>query len=177
MNERIRRGCPGVEQMPLGDGEPRPVAIFDRDGVLNVDEGYVHRRADFHWTPGAIEAIHNLKALGYWVVVATNQSGIGRGLYAESDLLALSEWMLGEAPIDAIFYCPHHPDENCHARKPGTGMLEAAFACFPGDKSRSFMIGDRSKDIEAAEGFGIPGHLYESGDLSAFVSRIVQPVA
>ncbi len=177
MNERIRRGCPGERQISLGEGRARPIAVFDRDGVLNVEKGYVHRLEDFEWSPGAVEAIKNLKAMGYWVVVVTNQSGIGRELYAESDLLALSEWMLGEAPIDAIFYCPHHPDENCHARKPGTGMLEAAFTCFPGDRSRSFMIGDRSKDIEAAEAFGIRPFLYSTGDLSEIVSQITRPVA
>lgn len=177
MNERIRRGCPNEPQISLGEGEPRPIAVFDRDGVLNVEKGYVHRLADFEWTPGAIEAIRNLKALGYWVVIATNQSGIGRELYAESDLLALSEWMLEQAPIDAIFYCPHHPDENCPARKPGTWMLEAAFTCFRGDRSRSFMIGDRSKDIEAADAFGIRSVLYKGGDLSEIVAQIVRPVA
>ncbi len=168
LDPRIRRGCPGQDGPPLAprDAPRRPAAFLDRDGVLNVEYGYVHLRENFEWTPGALQALRALKEAGYWVVVVTNQSGIGRGLYTEEEFLALTEWMLGEtdragARIDAVYYCPHHPDEQCPARKPSTGMLERATRDLPIDLKRSFLVGDRPSDAEAAERFGVRAVLLE----------------
>lgn len=186
LSDRVRRGCPGERRTDeRAGGEPRAVAFLDRDGVVNADRGYVHRVDDFEWMPGAIEAIKYLNTKGYAVAVVTNQSGIGRGLYGEEEFMFLTLWMLNEIDqagghIDAVYYCPHHPEsENeeykaaCRARKPGPGMLERAEADFIVDKSRSFLIGNRDSDIGAAQAFGIDGYLYEDGDLLAFVRSIV----
>jgi D-glycero-D-manno-heptose 1,7-bisphosphate phosphatase len=122
--------------------------------VLNRDFGYVHRVEDFEWMPGALAALARLKEAGYWVAVVTNQSGIERGYYSEEDFLALSAWMVGEAFFDAVLYCPHLTTP-CPARKPGTGMLETAARMFPVDKQRSFLVGDKETDLQAASAFGI----------------------
>jgi len=174
VDPRIRAGCP-----PYVSGEggaPKPVAFLDRDGVVNREFGFVHRVEDFQWCDGAIDAIRYLNAQDYKVIVVTNQSGIGRGLYTLDDFLMLSRWMLEEADrlgatISALYYCPHHPDDLCPARKPGTGMLEAAECDFGVDRERSILIGDRGTDIEAATAFGIKGKLYKHGNLLAFAQE------
>jgi len=155
-------------------GPRRPTVFFDRDGVLNIDHGYVAKRHDWEWTPGALRALRYLKRKGFRLIVVTNQSGIGRGLYTEEDLLDLTEFLASESPVDAVYYCPHHPDDKCPARKPGTSMLEAAALDWQIDMSRSFLIGDRDTDLEAARRFGIPSHLYTGGDLYRFVRKIVR---
>ncbi len=186
-SDRIRCGCPGVPrgQKQLGQGL-RPVAFLDRDGVVNADKGYVHKIDEFEWMPGAMAAIRFLNDRRFIVAVVTNQSGIGRGYYGEEEFLKLSDWMLEEADrqgahIDAIYYCPHHPEsddpryrEMCPARKPGTMMLERAEEEFEIDKARSFLIGNRDTDLYAADSFGISGFMYESGDLAERIRVIVE---
>src|SRR6266540_4662404 len=112
----------------------RPAIFFDRDGVLNLDGGYLFRSEHVRWMPGAMAAVRRANQLGFATVVVTNQSGVARGLYTEADILALHEWMqarLGEAGarIDAFYYCPHHPEASepayrvaCDCRKPLPGM-------------------------------------------------------
>ena len=132
-----------------------PTAFLDRDGVLNVDKGYVSRQEDFEWVEGAKEAVDWLRASGYRVVIVTNQSGIGRGYYSESDFLRLMESVLGEIEVDAVFYCACSPESGCPWRKPGTGMLEAADRIAAVDRARSFLVGDKESDLEAAVRFGV----------------------
>lgn len=186
-SDKIRRGCPDAPVRVKEAGlEPRPAVFLDRDGVVNSDKGYVHDIDEFAWMPGAIDAMRFLNQRGYLVFVVTNQSGIGLGLYQEAEFMFLTMWMLDHVDsagvhIDAVYYCPHHPESPepeyfsvCPARKPGSGMLEMAAKEFEIEKSRSFLIGNRDSDIGAAEAFGIPGHIYESGDLEAFVREIVE---
>ncbi len=168
----IRRGCPGFPCQPMQAGIA-PAAFLDRDGVINVDHGYVSIKERFEWMPGAISAIQWLREEGYRVFVVTNQSGIGRGLYTEGDFLVLSNWMLETIHLDALYYCPHTPEDQCPARKPGAGMLEKAALEFELDKTRSFMIGDKSADQAAAENFGIPGYDFHGGDLLVRLTSIV----
>lgn len=149
-----------------------PTAFLDRDGVLNTDHGYVSELKDFEWVSGAQTAITNLKAQGYRVVVATNQSGVGRGLYSEDQFLALSQWMLDHSSIDAFCYCPHAPEVHCPARKPGIAMFETVDLHLGVERSKSFFVGDKDSDMLAAERFGIKGHRFESGDLAEFIARI-----
>ena len=97
------------------EGAPKPAAFLDRDGVINVDSGYVYRPEDFAWIEGAKEAVKFLNDNAYLVFVVTNQGGVAHGFYEEDDVLSLHRWLSGElalfgAHIDAFFYCPHHPD-------------------------------------------------------------------
>lgn len=135
-------------------------AFIDRDGVINEDREFVYRGADFHFIPGSIEALRALRAAGYRLVVITNQSGIGRGLFSEADYLALEAYMrahLEQAGVvlDSIQYCPHAPDAECECRKPRPGMLLAAIRELEIDPSQSLLIGDRAADIAAGRAAGI----------------------
>lgn len=164
----------------------RPAAFFDRDGVFNQDQGYVHRVEDLVWIPGGPQAVRRLNDLGYLVIVVTNQSGIGRGYYDEASMHAIHEALAAHLAteggrIDAFYFAPHHeealeeryrhPDHP--DRKPNPGMLLRAMQAFPIDKTRSFLIGDKPSDMEAARRAGVRGHLFTGGDLDALVRRIV----
>ena len=160
-------------------------AFLDRDGVLNVDKGYVSRVEDFEWIAGAIEAVRRLNEAGYLVVVATNQSGIARQYYTEADFMALTAWMRRElaargARLDTVYHCPHHADGgdpvfaiDCDCRKPKPEMLLRAIADLGIDPSQSFLIGDKEADMEAANAAGVSGYLFEGGNLDAFVASVL----
>ena len=186
-SDKIRRGCPEAPEQQKQPGQPpRPAVFLDRDGVVNADKGYVHDIDEFEWMPGAVEAMRFLNQRGYLVFVVTNQSGIGLRYYQEEEFMFLTLWMLEHVDnagvnIDAVYYCPHHPESPdqeylavCPARKPGAGMLTRAAEEFEIDVSRSFLVGNRESDLGAAKAFGIPGYMYESGDLAAFVREIVE---
>lgn len=136
-------------------------AIFlDRDGVINKDLGYVHTIKDFHFLPGVFEALRTFDSLGYLLIIVTNQSGIGRGYYTQNNFKMLTDWMkkrLQEAGIEiaGVYHCPHHPDDGCDCRKPQPGLILQAAKDFDIDLSRSWMIGDKQSDIEAARRAGV----------------------
>lgn len=146
----------------------RRAAFLDRDGVVNVDHGYVFRPEDFEFVPGALEAAAHLVRDGFALVVVTNQSGIARGLYTEADFTALTAWMTGAfaaaaAPLAGTYFCPHHPTEGigsymriCDCRKPAPGLLFRAAAELQLDLGRSVMFGDRASDLQAANDAGVP---------------------
>jgi D-glycero-D-manno-heptose 1,7-bisphosphate phosphatase len=146
-----------------------PAAFLDRDGVLNVDHGYAHRPDQIEWVTGAAQAVRLLNEAGYTVIVVTNQAGVARGLYNEVAIRNLHAHMQDVlqtqgARVDAFYYCPHHPDGTvkefavaCLCRKPGAGMLEQAARDWPIDIGRSFMIGDKDTDMQAAAAFKIRG--------------------
>jgi D-glycero-D-manno-heptose 1,7-bisphosphate phosphatase len=148
----------------------RKAAFLDRDGVINLDRGYVHRWEDFEFVPGAIEAMRRLEAAGYVLVVVTNQSGIARGLYGERDLEALGaalyEHLESEnVHLAAIEFCPHLPDgsvaayaRTCDCRKPEPGMILRAAQALHLDLARSVLFGDKPSDIEAARRGGVGRH-------------------
>jgi D-glycero-D-manno-heptose 1,7-bisphosphate phosphatase len=164
----------------------KPAVFLDRDGVLNVDKGYVYRPEDFEWVEGAPEAVKWLNDHGYLVIVVTNQAGIARGYYTEGDFLRLTEWANEElrlrgAHLDAVYYCPHHPTEGigpyrcaCCCRKPGPGLLQQALAEWDIDTTRSLMIGDKESDLQAADAVGVRGVLFSGGNLLDFVRQALR---
>jgi len=163
------------------DSAPKPIVFLDRDGVLNVDHGYVFRPEDVEWSPDAAPAVRALNEQGFVVLVATNQSGIGRGLYSEENFHRLMAWMTSElatqgARLDGYYFCPHHPTEalppyrrECDCRKPNPGMLLDGLRDHHGDPARSFFIGDKETDMEAARAAGVRGILYKGGSLLELV--------
>lgn len=152
----------------------RPAVFFDRDGVLNHDDGYTYRIEDFRWIDGAMEAIKHCNDTGRYVFVVTNQSGIARGLYEEAHVSRLHDWMnndlrTGGAHIDDFRYCPHHVDgiiakyaKACSCRKPRPGMILSLLADWPVETSQSLLIGNEKSDIDAAVAAGVRGILYDA---------------
>ena len=167
----------------------RPALFLDRDGVCNVDHGYVATRERFEWTPGARDAIRLAHRRGCHVFLVTNQAGVARGLYEEADVQALHRWMLDEAlqaggTLDDVRYCPFHLEatrpeyrQASPWRKPEPGMILDLLQAWSLDPSRCALVGDQPTDLQAAERAGIAGHLYAGGDLSAFVTPILDRIA
>ena len=143
--------------------------ILDRDGVTNYDsEHYIKSPAEWKPLPGSLEAIAKLTQSGYKVVVATNQSGIGRGLFDMDTLNAIHGKMHNAAKalggrIDAIYYCPHPADSTCNCRKPRPGMMERIGACFNIDLAGVPAVGDSLRDLEAAAQVGAKPMLVLTG--------------
>ena len=131
-----------------------PSAVFlDRDGTVNSNkDGYVHLKEDFVFLPGVLDALKKLSLSHYKIIMLTNQSGIARGYYARHDIEKLHRWVVtelkkSEVRIDAIYYCPHGPEEGCECRKPGVGMMLQAARDFGLDLSKSWMVGDSDIDV------------------------------
>ena len=148
----------------MSDG--RAALFLDRDGVINRERGsHTWKLEDFEILPDVAEAVLAAHAAGLLVIVVTNQSGIGLGLYDHADVERLHTYLhrqlaLQGAQLDAVYYCPHHPSQGrCLCRKPAGLLFERAVARFGIDPSRSFMVGDRQRDIDAAATVGIRGIL------------------
>lgn len=164
---------------------PKKAVFLDRDGVLNVDTGYVHLPDEFQWIEGAKEAIKLFNNLDFYVFIVTNQSGVARGYFKERDVLALHRWIDGElrhvgASIDDWRYCPFHRDgivpefSMDHPwRKPAAGMIKDLLHSWPVKKEESFLIGDKTSDMAAAKAAGIAGYLFEGGNLLDFIRSIL----
>ncbi|MCK1743574.1 HAD family hydrolase [Bradyrhizobium sp. 139] len=163
----------------------RPGIFFDRDGVLNVDSEYLFEIDKFVWTDGAIEAVKAVNDAGYFAFVVTNQSGVARGFYEETDVHVLHDWMASQlalrgARIDAFEYCPFHPHGvieryRCASarRKPQPGMILDLLNRFPVDAARSFVVGDKPSDMDAAHAAGLSGHLFQGGNLRDFITPLL----
>jgi D-glycero-D-manno-heptose 1,7-bisphosphate phosphatase len=148
----------------------RRAVFLDRDGTLNVEVNYLHRVEDLELVPGAAQAIRALKESGWLVIIVTNQAGIARGYYDEAALHTLHEHLkhslaVDGAQLDAIYFCPHHPDFSgvCDCRKPAPGMLQQAARDYGIDLAQSWIIGDNTGDIGAGRAVGCRTILVRSG--------------
>ena len=145
----------------------RRAAFLDRDGVINIDPGYVHRIEEFEFVAGTLQACAELARRGWLLVVITNQSGIGRGLYTEHEFSVLTDWMRerfarAAAPLAGVYFCPHHPTDaldgyriECECRKPAPGMLLTAQRQLSLDLGQSILFGDKCEDMQAARAAGV----------------------
>ena len=164
----------------------RKVLFLDRDGVINKDVSYLYKIADLQWVDGAKEALKLAHDAGYELIVVTNQSGVARGYYKETDVQILHDFMGNElfkagAPILHFYYCPHHKDGtikryaiDCNCRKPKPGMLLQAIKDFDVDVEHSFLIGDSQCDVDAAETAGVKGYLFTESNLLDFMKTILK---
>lgn len=154
----------------------RRALFLDRDGVINVDHGYVFRQQDFEFVPGIFELARAASQRGYLLFVVTNQAGIGRGYYTEDQFHALSEWMREEfaregAAIEKVYFCPTHAQHGLGPykvespfRKPGPGMILQAAQEFQLDLANSVLVGDKDSDIQAGQAAGVGSNLlYRTG--------------
>jgi D-glycero-D-manno-heptose 1,7-bisphosphate phosphatase len=156
----------------------RPALFLDRDGVLNHDDHYVGSKDRLRWMDGAAAAVRAANDAGAYVFVVTNQAGVAKGHYGETDVLALHQWMADAlrqycAHVDDWRYCPYHAEATVDTyrrthpwRKPEPGMLLDLMDHWPIDLARSLMIGDQPSDIAAAMAAGVTAHLFEGGNLA-----------
>jgi D,D-heptose 1,7-bisphosphate phosphatase len=155
----------------------RPALFLDRDGTLNRDAGYTHRKNDLSWIEGAKETIIAANRAGWYVFVVTNQAGVAHGMYSEASIIEFHLAMQADlfvlgAHIDAIEWCPHHVESildeyrlDCRRRKPKPGMIADLLSEWPVDLSRSIMIGDSQTDMLAASNAGVRGIHFAGGNL------------
>lgn len=145
------------------------IVILDRDGVINHDsDHYIKSPEEWKPIPGSLEAIARLNQAGYLVVVATNQSGVGRGLFGMDTLNAIHERMVKMLTplggrLDGIFFCPHTPDDGCDCRKPKPGLLEAVGRRFNVELGDAVFVGDSLRDLQAAQAVGARSVLVLTG--------------
>lgn len=141
------------------------ILFLDRDGIINIDHGYVYQKKQFEFIEEIFEIALYYQKKDYKIIVVTNQSGIGRGYYTKKDFLDLTSWMTAEFQkkgvlIHHVYFCPHKPSDNCRCRKPRTGMIDDAAKDFKIDLHKSIMIGDKRNDIEFAKNANIETSIY-----------------
>lgn len=147
----------------------RKLVILDRDGVINVDsDAFIKSPDEWVAIPGSLEAIARLNQAGYRVAIASNQSGIGRGLFDMAALNAMHEKMNRVAAavggrIDAVFFCPHTQEDECECRKPKPGMLQQIVERFEIDPESTPVVGDSLRDLQAGAALGFKTHLVLTG--------------
>lgn len=142
--------------------QKKPALFLDRDGVINIEKNYLHKKEDFEFIDGIFDLCQYYMAKGYYIIVVTNQSGIARGYYSEMDFANLTFWMIDSFDehgviIDQVYHCPHHPDISgeCECRKPNAGMLLKAAKDLNIDLENSVLVGDSERDIQAAHAAGL----------------------
>lgn len=162
--------------------EKKPAVFLDRDGVLTEEKGYINSVNEMHIFSYVSKCVAKIKEKGYYTIVVTNQSGVARGLFTEDTLCEMNEYLIRMTGVDALYYCPHHPDgrilkyrKNCKCRKPETGLFIQACKDFNIDIMRSYMVGDRAGDILAGQRIGVKTILLESGYGTAGLEKDVSP--
>ena len=156
-----------MKQLKVRVRQRKKAAFFDRDGVINVDKGYVGSWCDFQFVEGIFDVLKYVADNDFLIFIVTNQSGIARGYYTESDFLLLTDKMLAaltlnDVYVEKVYYCPHHKDYgdqfyrgSCYCRKPKPGMILEAASDFDLDLGGSILIGDKISDIDSANAAGI----------------------
>ena len=164
----------------------RKAAFFDRDGVINVDYGYVSRIEDLSFIDGVFSALDYIQSKNYDIFIVTNQAGVARGYHTEADVQALHNYMdyrfkARGIEINGYLYCPHHVNatvekysKDCSWRKPNPGMIEAIMSLHQYDKKKCFMIGDRDSDMVAANKAGIYGKKFIGESLLSFIKENIK---
>ncbi len=148
--------------------ELRPALFLDRDGVLIANRHYLADPRQVKILPGVVEAMIKAREAGFWLIGVSNQSGLGRGRFTPEDFHAVMkqfDWLLEQNGIflDAFFYCPHAPGENCSCRKPRPGMLNEAATCLNWSPTGSWVIGDKESDVALGRDAGLGGILVRTG--------------
>lgn len=156
----------------------RPCAFLDRDGLININHGYVHQRQNFQLMPKVLDGLLLLKDAGYALAIVTNQSGIARGYYAEQEFQDFCHWMFDFFATHQIFlsviaYCPHHPTAgsaayltSCDCRKPAPGMVNEISVHFDVDRANSVIFGDKFIDVQAGVNGNIPKQYLVTNEIS-----------
>lgn len=139
----------------MADASPYRALFLDRDGIINIDNGYVCKREDFTFSEKIFDLLQLFVEKKYLIFIVTNQSGIGRGYYTLEDFQILTTWMLSilnqnNIPIEKVAYCPHSPEAQCLCRKPNTGMIDDILKTYNINLSDSILIGDKQSDIDLA---------------------------
>ena len=155
-------------------------AFLDRDGVINEDTGYLHNVKDFKWIEGAIEALKILKENNFLIIIISNQSGVARGYFSKQDVNNLHKWINLQLSnhnikIDDFFFATEHPNTETSKtrRKPSPRMIEEAIKKYNLNRADCFMVGDKDIDVLAAKNANIRGFLFEGGDLSYKIKKIL----
>ena len=157
-------------------------AVFlDRDGVINLDHGYVYQPDNFDFMPGIFSLLRDLQKKKFLLFIVTNQSGIGRGYYTEEDFQLLTNWMLAEfkkegIDITKVYHCPHTPTDNCTCRKPHPKFILDAIKNYTLNPKDSYMLGDKESDMEAAKNASIENRILIS-DKKASTSAATRHVS
>ena len=151
--------------------------FVDRDGTLVADRGYTHRVEDYEPLPGAVSGLRRLQQAGYRIAIVTNQSGIARGLFSESDFARFQDHLVRDfaaqgVEIVASYHCPHLPDAGCGCRKPAPGLIERAARELAADLAASWVIGDQPSDVELARRAGCRAILVRAGGGTASRDRL-----
>lgn len=160
-------------------------AIFlDRDGTINVEKHYLYKISDFEFLPGVVDALRKLQRAGYLLIIVTNQSGIGRGYYTESDFQKLNDWMVSTlkeqgVTIADVYYCPHLPDaqveeyrKECNCRKPKLGMYQQAILDYNIQIGQSYAIGDKIRDCAICESSPCKGFLIGKNEKPEVIANV-----
>lgn len=160
------------------------VIFLDRDGTINVEKHYLYKKDDFEFLPRVFDGLKLLQNMKFKLIIITNQSGIARGYYTEDDYRQLSDWMLAQLTlqgiiIDALYYCPHHPEAkilkyriDCDCRKPKLGLYELASKDFDVDFSKSFAIGDKIRDCVICEVTACRGFLIGNNEETEVIEQV-----
>lgn len=154
-------------------------AVFlDRDGTLNVDHGYVYKLEDLVFIDGVIESLRQLQKAGFLLIIITNQSGIGRGMFSKENAISFNLHLIKKMKdegvlINDIFMCSHSPDQNCDCRKPSPKMILEAIEQYKINPEKSFMLGDKNIDVESGKKAGVQSFLVDTEKSLSFWTNYI----